>query len=168
MAEVDYFKKSHSNFCDNDVLFEKSERFPKQLQENIIVLRVKLRNKDEVIHSFLQQWAKHDNIFIECNHVSSHETSDKMHFYVLSNHKELQRNTTHEELLLDTSIIVNETDNMNDATENRNLTAKTGNSSKHQQNRGKNSEQEKDKKPNKVTGKRKISCHLKWKYGKAP
>ena len=54
--------------------------------------------------------------------------------------------TTHEELLLDTSIIVNETKNIDDATENRNLTAKTGNGHKHLQNRNKNSKQEKDKK----------------------
>ena len=72
-----------------------------------------------------------------------------MHFSVLCNHKEGQQNTTHEELLLDTSVIVNDTHNMNDATENRNLTAKTGNGNKHQQNREKNSEQEKNKKPNK-------------------
>ena len=48
-----------------------------------------------------------------------------------------------------TSSIVNETDNVNAATENRNLTAKTGNDHKHQQNRKNNLEQEKDKKPNK-------------------
>ena len=52
-------------------------------------------------------------------------------------------------LLLDTSIILNETDNMNAATENRNFEAKTGNGNKHQQNGKKKSEQEKDKKPSK-------------------
>ena len=51
--------------------------------------------------------------------------------------------------MLDTSVIVNETDNTNATTENCNLNANTGNSHKHQQNRIKNSEQEKDKKPNK-------------------
>ena len=50
---------------------------------------------------------------------------------------------------MDTSIIVNETDNVNAATENRNLSAKTGNGHKHQQNRKDYSEQEKDKKSNK-------------------
>ena len=50
---------------------------------------------------------------------------------------------------MNTSIILNETDNLNAPTENRNLTAKTGNGHKHQQNRKNNSEQEKDKKPNK-------------------
>ena len=38
---------------------------------------------------------------------------------------------------------------MNAATENGNLTAKTGNCNKHQQKKKKNSEQEKDKKTNK-------------------
>ena len=47
------------------------------------------------------------------------------------------------------TIIVSEADNVNAATENRNLTAKTGNGHKRQQNRKNNSEQEKDKKPNK-------------------
>ena len=50
---------------------------------------------------------------------------------------------------MDRSIIVDETDNINAATENSNLTAKTGKDHKHQQNREKNSEQEKDKKLNK-------------------
>ena len=72
-----------------------------------------------------------------------HETSDKIHCSLLPNHKEVQQNTTHEELLLDTSIIANETDNVNAATGNRNLTAKTGNGHKHQQNRKNNSEQKK-------------------------
>ena len=44
-------------------------------------------------------------------------------------------NTTHEELLLNTSIVINETDNINAATENSNLTAKTGNGHRHHQNR---------------------------------
>ena len=73
----------------------------------------------------------------------------EIHCSLLSKHKELQQHTTHEELLLDTSIIAHETNNINAATENRNLTAKTGNGRKHQQNRKKNSEEEKDKKPNK-------------------
>ena len=50
---------------------------------------------------------------------------------------------------MDTSIIVNETNNIDVAKKNRNLTAKTGNGHKHLQNRNKNSEQEKDKKTNK-------------------
>ena len=54
---------------------------------------------------------------------------------------------------MDTSIIVNETDNVNAATENRSLTAKTGNGHKHQQNRKNSSEQEKDKKNKKRTEK---------------
>ena len=61
---------------------------------------------------------------------------------MLSNYKEVQQSTTHEELL-DASIIVNETENMNAATEKLNLTAETGNCHKHQQ------KKEKDKKPNK-------------------
>ena len=92
---------------------------------------------------------KRDNVVVQCSNVSCHETSDKIHCSLLSNHKEVQQNTTNEELLLDTSVIVTETDNVNAATENRNLTAKTGNGHRHQQNRKNNSEQEKDKKPNK-------------------
>ena len=84
-------------------------------------LREQLKNKDKVTNSLLQQLAKRDNIVVECNHVGCHETSDKMHCFVLSNHKDVEQNTTHEELLLDTAIIVNETENMNAATENRNL-----------------------------------------------
>ena len=45
--------------------------------------------------------------------------------------------------------IANEIDNKNAATENCNLTAKTGNGHKHQNNRKTNSEQGKDKKSNK-------------------
>ena len=60
--------------------------------------------------------------------------------------KYIQQNTTHDKLLLDRSIIINDTDNRNAATENSNLIAKTGNNHKHQQNRKKNAEQEKDKK----------------------
>ena len=60
-----------------------------------------------------------------------------MHCSALSNHKEVQQNNTHEELLLDTLTIVNETDNMNAATENHNMIAKNGNGNKHQQNRKK-------------------------------
>ena len=92
--------------------------------------------------------ARRDNVVVECSNVSSHKT-DKIYYSLLSNHKEVQQNTTHEELLLYTSITVNETGNVNAATENRNLTSKTGNCHKHKQNRKDNSELEKDKKPNK-------------------
>ena len=51
--------------------------------------------------------------------------------------------------------IANEIDNKNAATENCNLTAKTGNGHKHQNNRKTNSEQGKDKKSNKEQKKRK-------------
>ena len=149
LAEVDSFKNSHLISCGNDVLAVNSERLIKQLQEDITFLREQLKNKDEVIHSLLQQLAKLENVVVECNNVSSHETSDKIQCSLLSNHKEVKQNTTHEELLLDTSNIVNETDNINTTTEDRNLTAKTGNGHKHQQNRKNNSEQEKDKKTNK-------------------
>ena len=134
MREVDSFKKSHS---DNGILVENSERMIKQLQEGITFLRQQLENKDEVFHSLLQQLAKRDYIVVECNRISSYETSNKMHCSVLSNHNEVQQNTTHEELLLDTSIIVNETDIMNAKTESCNLTAKIGNGNKHQQNKKK-------------------------------
>ena len=149
LAEVDSFKKRHLIPCGNDVLAENSERLIKKLQEDITFLREQLKNKDEVIHSLLQQLAKRDNVVVACNNVSSHEAADKIHCSLFSNHNEVQQNTTHEELLLDISIIVNETENVNAATENRNLTAKTGNSHKHQQNRKNNSEQGKDKKPSK-------------------
>ena len=150
LAEVHSFKKRHLISCGNDVLAENvSERLIKQLQEDITFLREQLKNKDEVIHSLLQQVAKCDNVVVECNNVSSHETSDKIHCSLLSNHKEVQQNTTHDKLLLDRSIIINETDNINAATENSNLTAKTGNDHNQQQNRKKNGEQEKDKKSNK-------------------
>ena len=139
MAEVDSFKKRHLIFCGNDSLAKNSKRLIKQLQENIMFLREELKNKDEVIDSLLQQLAKRDNVVNECNNVSSHETSDKIHCSLLSNDKEVQQNTTHEELLSDRSIIVNETDNI--ATENSYLTAKIGNDQKHQQNWKKNSEQ---------------------------
>ena len=94
-------------------------------------------------HSLLQKLAKRENIVVECNHVSSHETSDKMHYFVLSDHKEVQQNATHEELLLHTLITINETVNMTAATENRNLTVKTGNG-KASTKQEKNSDQEKD------------------------
>ena len=87
--------------------------------------------------SLIQKSAKRENIVVECNHVISHGTSDKMHYFMLSDHKEVQQNATHEELLLHTSITINETVNMTAATENRNLTVKTGNGNKHQQNRKK-------------------------------
>ena len=48
-------------------------------------------------------------------------------------------------LLLDTSIILNETDNMNAVTVNRNLAAKAGNGNKHQQNSKKNQNKKKIK-----------------------
>ena len=149
LAEVDSFEKRHLISCGNDVLAENSERLIKQLKEDITFLREQLKNKDEVIHSLLQQLAKRDNVVVECNNASSHETSDKIHCSLLSNHKEVQQNTTLEELLLGTSIIVNKTDNVNAATENRNLTVKAGNGHKHQHNKKNNSEQKKDKKPNK-------------------
>ena len=51
---------------------------------------------------------------------------------------------------MDRSIIIDEADNINAATENSNLITKTWNDHKHQQNRKKNAEQEKDlKKSNK-------------------
>ena len=124
LAEVDSFKKRQLISCGNDVLGVNSERLIKQFQEDITFLREQLKNKGEVIHSLLQQLAKRENVVGKCNNVSSHETSDKIHCSLLSNHKEVEQNTTHEELLLDTSIIVNETDNVNAATENRNLPRK--------------------------------------------
>ena len=42
-----------------------------------------------------------------------------MHCSVLSNQKEVQQNNTHEEIVLGISIIVNETDNLNDVTEKK-------------------------------------------------
>ena len=50
---------------------------------------------------------------------------------------------------MDRSIIVSETDNIDAVIENSSLTTKIGNDHKHQQNRKKNSEQEKGKKSNK-------------------
>ena len=67
LAEVDSFKKSHLISCGNDVLAVNSERLIKQLQEDITLL-------GEVIHSLLQQLAKCENVVVECNNVSSHET----------------------------------------------------------------------------------------------
>ena len=55
LAEVDSFKKSHLISCGDDVLAVNSERLIKQLQEDITFLREQLKNKDEVIHSLLQQ-----------------------------------------------------------------------------------------------------------------
>ena len=87
----------------------------------------------------------------------------------------MQQNTTYEELLLDISVIFNETNNINAAIENSNLTAKTGNGNKHQQNRKKNSEQEKDKKSNKeqkkgksvlILGDRKVKDLNGWEMSK--
>ena len=74
LAEDDSFKKRHLISCDNDVLAKISERLIKQLQEDITFLRKQLRNKDEAIHSLLQQLAKRDNVVVEYNSVSSHET----------------------------------------------------------------------------------------------
>ena len=64
---------------------------------------------------------------------------------MLSDRKEVQQNATHEELLLHTSIAINEIASMTAATENRNLTVKTGNGNKHQQNRKKNQNKKKIK-----------------------
>ena len=91
LAEVDSFKKRHLISCGNDVLAVNSERLIKQLQEDITFLREQLKNKDEVIHSLLQQLAKRETVVVECNNVSSHETSDKIHCSLLSNHKEVQQ-----------------------------------------------------------------------------
>ena len=102
----------------------------KQFPEDITFLKEQLKN-----HSLLQKLAKRENIVVEWNHVSSHKTSDKMHCSVLSDRKEVQQNATHEELLWYTSVTINKIVNMTAATENRNLTAKTGNGNKHQQNR---------------------------------
>ena len=100
MVEVDSFKKRHLIFCGNDVLLENSENLIKKLQEEIAFLREQLKNTDEVIHSLLQQLAKRDKFVDDCDHASSHETSDKIHCSALCNYKEVQQNTTHEELLL--------------------------------------------------------------------
>ena len=59
LAEVDSFKKRHLISCGNDVLAVNSERLIKQLQEDVTFLREQLKNKDEVVHSLLQQLAKH-------------------------------------------------------------------------------------------------------------
>ena len=55
-------------------------------------LKEKLKN-----HSLLQKLEKRENIVVECNHVRSHETSDKMHCSMLSDRKEVHQNATHEE-----------------------------------------------------------------------
>ena len=49
---------------------------------------------------------------------------------------------------------------MTAATENRNLTVKTGNGNKHQQNMKKIQNKKKIKKKKQRTEKRKISCHI--------
>ena len=90
LAEVDSLKKRHLISCGNDVLVENSERVIKQLREDITFLREQLKNKDEVIHSLLQQLVKRDNVVVEYNTINSHETSDKIHCSLLSNHKEVQ------------------------------------------------------------------------------
>ena len=73
LAEVDSFKKRHLISCGNDVSAENSERLIKQLQKDITFPREQLKNKDEVIHSLLQQLAKRDNVVVECNNVSRHQ-----------------------------------------------------------------------------------------------
>ena len=88
LAEVNSFKKRNLISCGNDILAENSQHLIKQIQEEIAFLREQLKNKDKVIHSLLQQLAKHDNIVFECNNVSSHE-KDKIHCSMLSNHKEV-------------------------------------------------------------------------------
>ena len=99
LAEVHSFKKRHLISCGNDVLAENvSERLIKQLQEDITFLREQLKNEDKVIHSLIQQLAKRDNVLVECNNVNSHETLDKTHCSLLSNHIEVQQNTTHDKL----------------------------------------------------------------------
>ena len=154
LAEVDFFKKRHLISCGNDVLFENSEGLIKQLRDGITFVRKqwwrKWRNK-----SILQQLVKRDNIVVECNHVSCCEISDKMHCSLLSSHKEVQQNTTHEEVLLDTWFIIAATENYH------NLTAKTGNGIKHQQNRKIIQYKKKIKKQTK-NKKRKIRCHIRW------
>ena len=69
LTKVDSFKKRHLISCGNDVIVENSESLIKQLQEEITFLREQSKNKDEIIHSLLQQLAKHDNIVVEWNHV---------------------------------------------------------------------------------------------------
>ena len=64
LAEVNFFKKRH---CGNNILIENSERSIKQLQKDITFLREQLKNKDEVIHSLLQELVKRDNIVVESN-----------------------------------------------------------------------------------------------------
>ena len=66
-----------------------------KLEEDITFLREQLKNKNQVIQPLLQQLAKRDNVDVECNNVSSNETSDKIHCSLLPNHKEVQQNTTH-------------------------------------------------------------------------
>ena len=61
----------------------------KQLQKDITFLREQLKDKDEIFHSS-QQLARRDNIVVKFNQVSSHETLDKMHCSMLSNHQEVQ------------------------------------------------------------------------------
>ena len=57
LAKVDSVKKIHLNPSGNDVLVENSERLIRG-QKDITFLRQQLENKDEVIHSLLQQLAK--------------------------------------------------------------------------------------------------------------
>ena len=83
-----------------------------------------------------------------------------MYCFVISNHQKVQQNITYKELLLDKSITVNETNNVNAVTENRNLTAKTGNGNKHEQSTKKIQNKKKIKKQTKNIKKRKISCHI--------
>ena len=73
LAELDSYKKRHLISCGNNVLAENSEHLMKQLQEGITFLREQLKNKDDIIHSLLQQLAKRENVVVECNNISSHE-----------------------------------------------------------------------------------------------
>ena len=77
MAEADSFKNRHLISCDKELWIENWESLIKQLQEDITFLRKQLKNKDEIIHSFIQQLAKYDNIVVECNPASNRETLNK-------------------------------------------------------------------------------------------
>ena len=55
----------------NDILVENLERLTKHFPEDITFLKEQLKN-----HSLLHKLVKRENIVVECNHVSSHETSD--------------------------------------------------------------------------------------------
>ena len=55
---------------------------------------------------------------------------------------------------------------MNAGTEERNLTAKSGNGNKHQRKKEKN--QNKKKVKNQIKNRRNVSCHIRLQHGKAP